>query len=268
MDRLRNQMTRYILRPPSIGSTPKRLKRWLKADGVKKVQPGAELMADWEKDFFMAYPPLESVVNPPPNYLEMRALYVSDKLRQRQWLSNQGLPVPGTFTRLGQAFGNPVPGGDWGYVVRPLRHRGGAEYRVAGHSSDCDPEHEYISEVFPKRWEYRIILVKGKPLVTLLKKTIRSIAFNQPWNHANGTYFVTCHSYASNRLRWTDVYDRLEQSPVLKQFHIVGLDVMLGDRHALGLPRHPYAICEMNFCPSLTIQNNLEALRTHVLHGT
>jgi hypothetical protein len=261
-------MTRYILRPPSIGSTPKRLKRWLKAEQVIKVEPNTIAGGfDWDKDFFMAYPPIERLVNPPPNYLEMRALYVSDKLRQRQWLANQGLPVPCTFTRLGQRFGDHIDGVDRGFVVRPLRHSGGFEYKLTGRSTDLDPQCEYISEVFPKRWEYRIILVKGKPLVTLFKKTIRSIAFNQPWNHANGTYFVTCHSYTSNRLRWTDVYERLHQSEVLKQFHIVGLDVMLADRHSLGLPRHPYAICEMNFCPSLTIQNNLEALRTHVLHG-
>jgi hypothetical protein len=262
-------MTRYILRPPSIGSTPKRLKRWLKAEGVKKVQlPLFDTMFDWDQDFFMAYPPLENVINPPSDYLEMRALYVSDKLRQRQWLSNQGLPVPCTLTRLGQEFGDRINSGNSEYVVRPLRHSGGLGYRLTGHTSDFDPQSEYLSHVFPKRWEYRIILVKGKPLVTLLKKTIRSIAFNQPWNHANGTYFVTCHSYTSNRLRWTNIYEQLDQCSVLKQFHIVGLDVMLGDRHTLGLPRHPYAVCEMNFCPSLTIANNLEALRAHVLHGT
>jgi len=261
-------MTRYILRPPSFGSTPKRLRRWLGARGVVRVPPREDITFDWDQDFFMAYPAPEYVENQPPHYLEMRALYVSDKLRQRQWLDQQGFAVPRTYTRLGTPFGPELQCNDREFVVRPNQHSGGVGYRLTRDRTDFDPQHEYLAEVFPKRWEYRIVLVKGKPIITLLKKTIRSLNFNQPWNHANGSYFVTCHSYNSNRLRWTPIYDVIESASVLKTFDIVALDVLLADRRALGLNHHPYAVCEMNFCPALTIQNNLEALRDHVLHSS
>jgi hypothetical protein len=257
-------MTRFILRPPSFGSTPKRLRRWLGAQGVIKIPPRDDLTFDWNQDFFMAYPSLEYVANAPEHYLEMRSVYVSSKVTQRQWLHSQGFSVPHTFTRLGIPFGDRIDGGDSNYVVRPLRHSGGMGYRLTRDPSDFDSQCEYLSQIFPKRWEYRIILLKGKPILTLLKKTIRSLDFNMPWNHANGSYFTTCHSYTSNRLRWTNIYDTIERSTVLKHFHIVALDVLLADRHALGLSHHPYAVCEMNFCPALTIQNNLEAIRDHV----
>jgi hypothetical protein len=253
-------MTRFILRPPAFGSTPKRLRQYLGAQRVVKVPDVQNRTFDWNQDFFMAYPNPDQVLNRPDEYWEMRGIYASNKVTQRQWLHSQGLSVPYTLTRLGQGFGDPIGRSDRGYVVRPLRHSGGIGYRLTQHPHDFDPATEYLSEVFPKRWEYRIILVKGKPIITLLKKTIRSIEFNQPWNHANGSFFVTCHTYTSNRLRWTDIYDRIEASSVLKRFHIVALDVLLADRHALGLDRHPYAVCEMNFCPALTIPHNLETI--------
>jgi hypothetical protein len=256
--------TRFILRPPSIGSTPKRLRRYFKAQGVIRIPPREDMSFDWDKDFFMAYPPIDYVNNAPDHYLEMRGLYVSNKLTQRQWLSQQGFSVPRTYTRLGQPFGLELNSADRSYVVRPTRHTQGQGYRITRDPTDFDPQWEYLAEVFPKRWEYRIILVKGKPVITLLKKMIRSVHFNQPWNHANGSYFVNCHSYTTNRLRWTNVYDVINSSQVLQQFHIMALDVMLGDRRSLGLATHPYAVCEMNFCPSLTIQHNLEAVTAHV----
>jgi hypothetical protein len=257
-------MTRYILRPPSFGSTPKRLRQYLGAQRVVKVPDPQNRTFDWNQDFFMAYPPADQVMNRPDEYMEMRGVYASNKVTQRQWLHSQGFSVPYTLTRLGHGFGSPIGPVDSNYVVRPLRHSQGQDYRLTRHPHDFDPNCEYLSQVFPKRWEYRIILVKGKPIITLLKKTIRSIDFNQPWNHANGSYFVTCHSYTSNRLRWTNIYDTIEQSTVLKHLHIVALDVLLADRHALGLSHHPYAVCEMNFCPALTIANNLETIRSHV----
>lgn len=257
-------MTRFILRPPSFGSTPKRLKRYLQAERVIKIPDERGLLFDFNQDFFMAYPTPDLVVNAPQEYWEMRGVYASTKVTQRQWLSQQGFSVPFTLTRLGQGFGNPIGPSDCEYVVRPLRHSGGVGYRITKYPHDFNSEHEYISQVFPKRWEYRIVLVKGKPVFTLLKKTIRNIDFNMPWNHANGSYFVTCHSYVNNRLRWTNIYDVISNSSVLRQFHIVALDVLLADRRSLGLTYHPYAVCEMNFCPGLTIPSNLEAVRAHV----
>lgn len=262
-------MIRYILRPPSYGSTPKRLRRYLKAQGVVRIPPREEISVDWNQDFFMAYPPMEMVNNPPQNYLEMRALYVSNKLRQRQWLDQQGFSVPLTYTRLQLPFGRSV-GSEAArqFVVRPLRHTQGEGYRTTTNPSDFDPEFEYLSEVFPKRWEYRVIVVKGKPLLTLVKKFLRNpVAAHLPWNHANGSYFVTCRTYTMDRLRWTDIYDVIDASPTLKAMHIVALDVLLGDRRQLGLRRTPYAVCEMNFCPSLNIQANLEDIRAHVIHS-
>lgn len=261
-------MIRYVLRPPSFGSTPKRLKRLFNALRTVKIPNRNPIEVDWHRDFFLAYPPTEIVVNAPESYPEMRALYASNKLQQRQWLDRQGFPVPLTYTRLHQPFGRSVEHStDRQFVVRPLRHFAGAGYRLTSNTSDFNPQTEYLSEVFPKRWEYRVILSYGKPIATLLKKFIRDPAnFTQPWNHANGAYFVTCHNYRLNRLRWTNLYDLIESCSVLKQFHLVALDVLLGNRRLLGLDHHPYAICELNFCPSLTIPANLEALRAHVVN--
>lgn len=258
-------MTRFILRPPSFGSTPKKLKRLLGATGVIKVPSRDDITYDWKQDFFMAYPPINMVANAPEHYLEMRGLYAANKLTQRQWLHSQGFSVPRTHTRLNEPFGDSVRArGNAEFVVRPLRHYGGFEYRITRDSSDFDPQCEYLSEVFPKRWEYRVILLKGNPIVTLLKKTVRKVDFNQPWNHSHGAYFVTCRTYTNDRLRWTNVYDKLQECSVLQSLHLVAFDIMLGDRHELGLRRTPYAICEMNFCPALTIPSNLEAIRNHV----
>jgi hypothetical protein len=48
--------------------------------------------------------------------------------------------------------------------------------------------------------------------------------------------------------------------------HMVGVDILLPDRHQLGLRRTPYVICELNFFPSISIPANLEVIRHYALH--
>jgi len=145
------------------------------------------------------------------------------------------------------------------YVVRPLRHFGGHGYRLTEQADDYNPFNEYISEVFPKRHEYRVIFVYGTPVATMLKRMPQETPNpTLPWNHSMGAYFISVNNPENNRLRNTDVYEKLSSSPIVKASHLVAADVLLAKRNR-------YAICELNFCPALT-GTNFEKVVAYVLN--
>jgi hypothetical protein len=144
------------------------------------------------------------------------------------------------------------------FVVRPLRHRSGIGYRVTFDPNDFEEGREYISRLYPKRHEYRVIFCFGTPLITLLKRVPEGIDPNGPWNHANGSTFITVNNPDNNRLRHTDCIERLSAFSVVKNAHLVAADIMLGDNH-------DYVVSELNFCPALTIENNLRKVASHAL---
>lgn len=209
-------------------------------------------------------------------YSNARAFASASKPSQRLLLHQHGFPVPRTsFSSAnsslptGQAtnvnsnwFGVDRSGRDFGlqpkYIVRPLRHSGGQGYRLTNNSSDYEEGREYIQEVYPKNHEYRIIVVRGKPLFTLYKRRPETLTYEQPWNHANGSSFVTVNNPDNNRLRHTDVYQRINNaSGLLNNLDLVGIDVMYARRGE-------YVITEFNLCPAITLEHNLQKVAEHV----
>jgi hypothetical protein len=144
------------------------------------------------------------------------------------------------------------------YVVRPLRHSQGIGYRITSDPLDFEEGKEYISRLYPKAHEYRVIFVYGTPLITLLKRVPEDIDRDGPWNHAAGSSFVTVTGPTKNRLRHFDVVEKLRAFEVVQTAHLVGADIMLGP------DKSGYAVTELNFCPSITIPSNLERIRNHV----
>lgn len=97
----------------------------------------------------------------------------------------------------------------------------------------------------------------GEVLFTLIKRNTSSLPINLPWNHTQGTYFTTVHTWSNNRLRRTSVFEDFAECAVLKNMHFGALDIMLD-------ADYNYSVCEMNFAPALTIRNNLEKVVRHV----
>jgi hypothetical protein len=228
-------------------------------------------MLSWERDFFLAYPPpaiieefRDNEHHPAFNsYLNARLFFTASKPRQREILAGHGFPIPFTIRGMGELLG--APNGSHTFIARPLRHSQGAGFRVLTHeqahtTGQWDPTREYLQTLFDKTNEYRIVIVRGEPLITLLKKIPEDTPVDAPWNHAHGASFVTVHNWDNNRLRHTDVYDRIRAArPFFESIDIGGLDVLF-NKHD-----HSYVVCELNLCPSLSIQNNLERVASHVL---
>jgi hypothetical protein len=132
-------------------------------------------------------------------------------------------------------------------------------YRVTGDRLDFVVGQEYISELFPKRREYRIIFLFGKPLISLRKKPNEGVTDAEPWGHANSR-FQTIIDVPNCRLSGTDVYDRLSAMPAVKAAHIVAADVLYNVKSD---PK--YSVLELNFCPGVDIDANrasiVEAIR-------
>lgn len=102
-----------------------------------------------------------------------------------------------------------------------------------------------------------MISVRGEPLVTLLKRVPEGFPRSQPWNHANGSSFVTVTDPSLDRLRHTDVYERIRSSRLLQLIDLAGIDIMYRRENE-------YVIAEVNLCPSLQIPSNLEKVTRYV----
>ena len=160
------------------------------------------------------------------------------KLDQRRSIASYGVSVPETYS-----------GGNTRWVVRPHRHSQGVGFRVTEDPDDFNPQSEYISPLFPKQYEYRLIFIKGAHLITLVKVVNDGTPADIAWNHGVSR-FSTIHDYGTCRLRHTNCLGDLAAHPVVQEAHILGVDVMLdADRN--------YAVCEFNLAPALTIENNL-----------
>lgn len=199
-------------------------------------------------------------------YRTIREYAGVSKASQRRLLSLANVPTLPTYTNHRQSAAGIVGGANTSgrFVVRPLQHRGGLGYRITDRIDDFIEGKEYISELYPKTHEYRVIFCFGTPIITLYKRVPDTADRDGPWNHACGSTFVTVNDINNNRLRHTDVYDRLKEFDVIKHAHLCAADIMLGQE------RGNYAVCELNFCPSITIATNLERVRAHVaslLHG-
>ena len=241
---------RYVIRPQSIRTTPRLLANAFNAQTFRWPNRRSTL-PNWEQDFFLVYPRPSQVLHCTDEYDVIWNVGRATKPVQRAYLSSHGVPVPLVFNH--QQLGPYI--GRW--IVRPLRHSQGVGYRITEDPYDHDPQVEYVQRLYPKRFEYRIIFCLGTPLITLLKRVPDDIDPDGPWNHSNGSYFVTVHDINNNRLRHTDVYDRLLAVDVIKHAHLVAADILLGDGN-------DFVVTEINFAPALTIESNLQKVVQHV----
>lgn len=126
-------------------------------------------------------------------------------------------------------------------------------------SNSWDPTQEYLQELYPKNHEYRIVIVRGTPLITLIKRVPEGTPQESPWNHAQGASFVTVEDLDNNRLRHTGIYNLINSNSFFKAIDLCGLDVLVNLRHP-----QPYVITELNLAPSLTIPSNIQRVVSHV----
>lgn len=247
----------FVVRPRAIRRSPRRLALDLGCQTRRypNLQP---VVFDYRRDFLTVpvYPP--SIVNFPPEYLQVMAFARKNKYDQRRSLTDAQIPAPSAAkdyitaaTLTGDRF-----------VVRPLRHSRGLGYRVVSDRLDFVERREYISDLYPKRREYRVIFVFGKPLIYMRKKPNEGVQTDAPWGHLNAR-FQTINDVAGCRLAATDCVPRLSELPVVRAAHIIAADIVFAGS---ANPSMPYAVLELNFCPGLEIDSNrvkvVEAIRT------
>jgi hypothetical protein len=257
---------RYVVRPPAIKTTPKALAE--RFNCTTRNGRNREVFS-FTKDFLLYYPPASRMedVNA-DDYNVFRRFTTATKPIQRELLRLFGLRTPETYTTstvteptttrtASDQLGGPEPHSS-NFIVRPLRHSSGQRYRITTERNDFIEGEEYISRVFPKSFEYRIITCFGEVISTLLKVPPPGATPEQAWNHHQGSVFKTVNNPLNNRLRHTTVYEDCLRFPIIKAAHLCGIDVLLA--------KDPwrYVICELNFCPSLTIENNLNKVVNYV----
>lgn len=226
----------YVLRPRGIRLTPRRLARGWNATTTRTLYEH-DMESPLGRTFFLYYP--ENFPN-----RTLSNFCRGSKASQREFIQDGGIPTPLAFKATK-------------YVVRPLYHRAGQGWRITEDPEDFSSTTEYISPIFPKAWEYRLIWCKGTLLITLLKRVPEELDEASPWNHSNGAFFVTVEEEENNRLRRTEAREFLSENAIIQQADLVAADIML-DRD------YRWCVCEFNFCPSLQIEANLRKVIEHV----
>lgn len=227
-----------IVRAPSILTTPKRFADYLNVNTKRK-------RGDWQRDFFMFYSP--QTVNQDESYQKLLAFFSANKANQRTRLIEAGIPAPKT-TITGLRFEQGKT-----YLRRPLRHTGGSGYYLQS-NLEHNPNTHYVQELFPKSHEYRIIFLFGKPEITLIKSNPEKRTSEQSWNHNVGCYFKTVQTLEKNRLRHSDVYEKLKAFPIINLAHICAVDILWNKNN------RSYSVLEINSSPGISIQSNIEHL--------
>ena len=209
--------------------------------------------------------PDQRILSPLDRYRVARQFATANKPAQRALLespSGGSFPVPPTATtREGaqslRGISRDLQFPSTKFIVRPLRHTMGQGWRLTEDPTDFIEGQEYIQAVYPKNHEYRVIAVRGVPIITLLKRVPEDLPRSQPWNHANGSSFVTVNDPDSNRLRYCDILDRIQSSPLMQSIDLAGIDIMYRREGE-------YAVTEVNLCPALTIEDNIQKVARHI----
>lgn len=243
-------MFRYLLKSKQFRTTPIYLKRTLNIRKLVSVGGRFSPDLDWNQDLFLAYPKPSQynnqLQNLPNSYDIISNFYTANKKLQRSILNSYNIKTPESYAANARHF-----------VVRPLRHYGGINFRVTNNSEDYNPQYEYISPLFPKKREYRVIFVFGTPLIILRKKPDDNATVDAPWNHTNGSFFQTISSLSECRLHTqTSFFSDISDCPLIQHTHIVAADVLTNSSD--------YAVCELNFSPAITLPNNLQRIYDHV----
>lgn len=245
----------FVVRPRHILGTPTRVAHEL--DCQTRFYPNTRRprVFDYNRDFLMYPVKGEHVRNATADYNAFVSFMEKNKYGQRLALGHGGIPIPGTAGSQRDAA--RLNGRQ--FVVRPLRHSRSSGYRVTETASDFREGTEYISALYPKKREYRIIFVFGEPLIVLRKKPNEGVTVEESWGHVN-SFFQTINDVPNSKLAATDCISRLSNFAPVRGAHIVAADILFNRKET-----EPYVVLELNACPSLEIEGNLnrvvEAIR-------
>lgn len=243
----------YIHRPPSILSTPKRL-----ADAITNLQSvrctARRNIPQPNRTILRTFYPMSS--NTSPIGADNPFLFFSgSKADQRENIRLQEIPtVPCARTH---EEAERLPDYGHGFVVRPLRHSQGRGWKVTQDRRDFTCGREYIQSLVRKRREYRAILCRGELLI-LLRKKVAELDALLPWNHAQGSRFITVDPEQAH-LRSTSILETIIRSQLVRNIDLVGIDIIQDeDNNAFVL--------EFNSCPSLTIEDNIQKVAEYLVN--
>lgn len=243
-----------IFRDAGMASTPRGLKRVMNIPFLSspRTRAGKRPWPSTEGKFIMCYRP-EYFQHVPPEFLTIAEYYRLNKGLQRRYLKESGLCTPESYPHNLELYGG---------VSRPMRHRSGQDYAKVSVAEYHEGIYEgrYFAPIFPKKHEYRVIYVKGTKALVLYKRNSHNIAFDEPWNHDNGTSFVTVRNPDNDRLRHTSFYQDVMNHPIITKADIIGVDIMI-DGH------RNYAVLETNFNPQIEIEENLLTVKS-ILEST
>lgn len=241
-----------IVRPEGIASSPNALGKQMGVEVITRHDTPV-----WGRDFFMFYPKMREVVGADEGYGALRAFFMEDKHHQRGILSqycDKVLQGVATY-RLARDLRKLAPE----FIVRPMHHEKGEGYRFTDDALDFDEGNEYITPVFPKTHEYRVVLVYGK-VAFIQRKEGGELGPRDCWSNVP---FTLIRDHARLHLLHTDAIEKLQAIPVLSAAHIVGVDVLY-DRASKD-----YRVCEVNTCPTLLAPdlNTGRYIRQQVIEG-
>lgn len=245
-------MLRYIVRPNAIGKTPRRLRQALGARNTVKVSEC--IGADYNQDLFLAYPDPSKVANAPTDYLLAYSFYSSNKRDQRLCLAYANLPivpilVPGSGDS-GTIYGPQLD--IYKFVVRPLRHSQGRDYRITEDMRDHDERTHYLSYLIPKNREYRALFYRGQHVCTYLKTNPEGIPPSMPWTHANGSRFFTINNPDNDKVKTTGLLAKLSECQLTKTASLIAYDILASGNDLY--------VCEANLCPGITITGTIDKI--------
>lgn len=242
---------RFIVRPPRIKRTPKRLSRLL---GARRTAPvNGPSPFDWRKDLFLAYPPPDKVQNADSKYVTCHSLYTANKPQQRALLAAERVPT------VPCVWGDSIILGDmhdcsYGYISRPLRHSSGDGFLF---TNSLPQRHSdiYISPCIKKVKEFRVIYYRGQRVSTYLKTNPNGVPYNEPWNFSCGCIFHTITRPENDILKHINLYDTLDNCAYSKHLSLCAYDILLDEDNK------PY-VSEINLSPGISIPRTLSAIKT------
>lgn len=256
-----------LLRPEAFSKTPFKLARALGARSWKYPNKLELPVFDTDRDLIMCWPNVNLFSNGcATDLVRLVGFYNKNKYEQRVDIRNYGLPTPASYQNA--LCHAEDESGERLYVKRPKRHHGGSDFEVISSLSDSDITKFYYDPLIRRTNEYRLIFVKGVHVLTLSKVMPDGAPIDQPWNHSNGSRFVTVNKeqtswFKHSRSAWEFLAD-LHAHPVVMTSHILGVDMFYNkETNSAG-------IFEFNFAPALEIEDNfnkvVEALLDDDLH--
>lgn len=259
-------MITHIIRPPSILSTPKRLAdaiserqnhRVRTRRNLPRLRSGDSILHLFYNDILRRNLQTLGRTQQIRDSSECPFTFFSgSKAQQRKNIGLQEIPtVPCAYDHTDA---DSLPDYGHGFVVRPLRHSQGLGWRTTNSRRDFHEGREYIQSLVHKRREYRAILCRGQLQLVLRKRTPESNPL-APWNHAQGSSFVTVDATRSN-LAGSGILENLTQSHLVRNIDLVGVDIIQDNSGSTF-------VLEFNSCPSISIQENVNKIAEYFVNN-